>query len=59
MSEVTVDKLEYAKKLLCELASRGLPIVIYLRYKRDIAQCSDMDKLNLIGKNLIEEICVL
>lgn len=57
MTETATDKLDYAKKIFCELASRALPIAQYLRYKKDIMQTSSMDNLNLIVKNLCEEIC--
>lgn len=57
MIETDTDRLEYLKKAFCDLASRTLPIVKFLKYKKDIMQCSGGDKLGIIIKNLVEEIC--
>ena len=57
MIDAYIDRLEYLKKAFCDLASRTLPIVKFLKYKKDIMQCSGGDKLGIIIKNLVEEIC--
>lgn len=57
MTEKTIERTEYVKQKFCELASRTLAIERYLKYKKDIMQCSSLDRLDTIVKNMTEEIC--
>ena len=58
VDEDDAERLTYLKKCLTELASRTLDTAAYLRVKKDIAQCSGVDKLEVIGVSLIKMICV-
>jgi hypothetical protein len=57
ITELEDKKLTYAKKVLSHMASLAMSDAKYLRYKRDIMQSSSFDRLEMIGKSLITEIC--
>jgi hypothetical protein len=57
ITQVENTKLEYAKKVLSHMASLAMSDAKYLRYKKDIMQSSSFDRLEMIGKSLITEIC--
>jgi hypothetical protein len=52
-----MEKIEQLKKLLNNMATL-LPTHIYLKYKKDIAQCSKIEALEVIGVNLIKTLCI-
>lgn len=58
---MTTTQLEEIQKLLASMASSAIGIgsldtTKYLAYKRAIAQSSSLENLNVIVKNLMEEI---
>lgn len=50
------DRLTQVKRQLCNLATY-LHTDKYLRYKREINQCRSLGNLEVIGVNLVKEVC--
>lgn len=55
-SDISDDRLDYAKKCFSELAMHACPLHLALRYKRELAQSSSADGLRKVVNKLIEEI---
>ncbi len=58
----TITQVEQLQNLLCKFASQAIgtgnfTMEKYLKYKSDFRKASSIEKLNLLSKNFMEEVC--